>query len=747
APLSFPLRIEAGKGFHTVTAELVRDGKPVRIYHSGFWMRDLGYLASGSKLGVGSDFFTLDGAPLPVVGTTYMSSDVQRLFLLRPNAYVWDKDMTQIHGAGLNMLRTGLWSAWDRTLAPDGGMNEATLRSIEAFLMCARHNNLPVQFNIFAFLPEVLSGTAGYTNPVAVRAQQQFTRSIVQRFRDVPFLAWDLVNEPSFNANLWSTTPMPDDPYEASAWRAWVAKKYPDQAALFAAWGAPASGTRRATFPQQQVDTPAQFAVDPLALPAAKDFLPDSVRGGANPLKVYDYYLFTQDAFVDWVAKLRGTIRDTGSKQLITVGQEERGPGERLSPVFYADQIDFTADHTWWSTDAILWASLVAKVPGKPMLIQETGEQRRVEQDAHLRLPHEVEAWQVERKLALSFAQGAGAIEWLWNVNAYMPNDNEITIGAVRVDGTEKMEADVFSGFAKFAGEHREVYGVITPPETVVLMPQAIQYSGMNALAGDSQQRAIRALCYADHMPARMVAENRIGDLHSAQFPDPKLVILPSPQALREDTWQALLAYVDRGGHLAITGPVGRDEHWQTVDRLSALGVAAKESPLIVDETEFTIPGIEAPGKTASAGTGAVAKASYSYAVQLLPVAVLEFGDGQRVHTLRHGNGEIIWASDPLEMASNYEAAAAFYKYALARAGVAPVFDEVGPLSEGVVAFPTILPDAVLYSFASDSLEDHAVDIKDRMTGAHIAFTLKAQRGAMVLLRKSDGQVLAKYGY
>ncbi|HEY0795085.1 MAG TPA: hypothetical protein VGD64_04820, partial [Acidisarcina sp.] len=47
APLSFPLRIEAGKGFHTVTAELVRDGKPVRIYHSGFWMRDLGYLASG----------------------------------------------------------------------------------------------------------------------------------------------------------------------------------------------------------------------------------------------------------------------------------------------------------------------------------------------------------------------------------------------------------------------------------------------------------------------------------------------------------------------------------------------------------------------------------------------------------------------------------------------------------------------------------------------------------------------------
>ncbi len=47
------------------------------------------------KLTVGTDYFQLDGKPLPVVGTTYMSSDVSRMYLMQPNAYVWD----QRHGA------------------------------------------------------------------------------------------------------------------------------------------------------------------------------------------------------------------------------------------------------------------------------------------------------------------------------------------------------------------------------------------------------------------------------------------------------------------------------------------------------------------------------------------------------------------------------------------------------------------------------------------------------------------------
>ena len=131
--LTLPASAEGGRGFHTVEATLIRDGKPLRIYRSGYWMRDWDYLLSGPKLTVGSDYFQLDGKPLPVVGTTYMSSDVSRMYLMLPNAYVWDHDMAQIRAAGLNMIRTGLWTAWKPELAANGQMSEDALRTVEAF--------------------------------------------------------------------------------------------------------------------------------------------------------------------------------------------------------------------------------------------------------------------------------------------------------------------------------------------------------------------------------------------------------------------------------------------------------------------------------------------------------------------------------------------------------------------------------------------------------------------------------------
>ena len=66
-------------------------------------------------------------------------------------------------------------------------------------------------------------------------------------------------------------------------------------------------------------------AQDPFALPDAGAFGFDAVRSGYNPLKVYDYFLFTQSIFTDWVKRTRDVIRAQGSTQLITVGQEEYG--------------------------------------------------------------------------------------------------------------------------------------------------------------------------------------------------------------------------------------------------------------------------------------------------------------------------------------------------------------------------------------------------------------------------------------
>jgi len=120
------------KGLQIIEARLL-EGSAIRaIYHSAFWIRDEDYLRSGPTLGVNDDYFTIDGRPLAVVGTTYMSSEVQRLYFDHPNVYVWNSDLGLIHSAGLNMIRTGWWTGWDKLCDESGRPYERTLRTMEA---------------------------------------------------------------------------------------------------------------------------------------------------------------------------------------------------------------------------------------------------------------------------------------------------------------------------------------------------------------------------------------------------------------------------------------------------------------------------------------------------------------------------------------------------------------------------------------------------------------------------------------
>ena len=126
---------------------------------------------------------------------------------------------------------------------------------------------------------------------------------------------------------------------------------------------------------------------------------------------------------------MHDTIRATGSQQLVTVGQDEGGIQDRLSPAFWGESVDFTTNHSWWQNDLILWDSLAAKQPGEAMLIQETGLQRELNIDEIARRTTESEAALLERKVAASFIQGSGAIEWLWNTNSDMTESNKTPSG------------------------------------------------------------------------------------------------------------------------------------------------------------------------------------------------------------------------------------------------------------------------------------------------------------------------------
>lgn len=710
-PLAYPAPME--KGLHIITAQLAVDGKVRATYHSAFWIRDLDYLRSGPKLSVNEDYFELDGKPLAVIGTTYMSSDVQRLYFDHPNVYVWDRDLRQIHDAGLNMIRAGWWTGWDKFADENGVPYERTLRTLEAYLMTARKYGLPVQFNFFAFLPEVLAGVNPYLDPEALRKQKTLVDSVAARFHDVPFLAYDLINEPSFSKHLWTMRPN-GDWIETQKWNDWLNKHYSSREALAAAWNVPIT-TVQGT----------------IALPEDADFAPRGMYEGHNSLKIYDYEMFAQESFAGWVRAIGDGIRDAGSSQLITVGQDEGGFQDRLSPAFFSTYVDFTTNHSWWQNDSILWDSLVAKQPGKAMLIQETGLQRELNLDESSRRTPENEAALFERKVAMSFVQGSGAIEWLWNTNSYMTEGNETPIGALRADGTEKPEATVMRDFAKFAAALSPHLQNPQPAQVAIIASQAAQYSAIGDMQIQAERKSVRALAYYDHLTPYLIYENHIEEMGS-----PKLAILPSAQALGEDGWQQLLKYVDRGGNLLITGPVDRDKHWQRINRAAQFIPGSTTWPLTFHNAiQFLRVNPES-----------IIPLSFDQQSQTW-LQTAQLGDGSTSYQeVVHGKGRIIWTSWPIELAQRDDAAGQLYRYVTGELGIDPLF-EATALSAGIMCYPIQLENSVLYVIVSDNAETEQVELRDRTTGAELNFLLPGEHAALALVGKKEKSVIAKYGF
>ncbi len=699
-----------GKSQYTIEAKLMEGTKVRAIYRSGFWVRDDAWLRTGSGVSANKDFFELDFKPMAVIGTTYMSSEVQRLYFQYPNVYVWDKDLAQIRERGLNMIRSGWWTGWDKICDENGTPNEHALRTFEAFLMTARKHSLPVQWNFFAFLPDVLGGENPYLDPEAVRRQQNLISTFVKRYQDIPWLIWDFINEPSISKRLWTMRPN-GDPIELEKWNEWLNKRYRSKSALAAAWNVPASSVK-GTVP----------------LPDDAEFTARGAYVGKNSLKVYDFYVFAQDVFSEWVKALRDVVRNTGSKQLVTVGQDEGGIQDRLSPAYWGKHVDFTTNHSWWQNDHIVWDSLMAKQPGKALMLQETGLQRELHFNEVARRTTESEAALLERKIAASFIQGGGAIQWLWNTNSYMTESNETPIGAVRTDGTEKEEATVLRDFATFAKSLHPHLVNPQPPQIAIVTSQAAQFSVINDMQLEAQRKAVRTLLYQNRLPAYAIAENQLENLGS-----PKLVLLPSPQNLTDEAWKLLLKYVEGGGKLLITGPVERDEHWQVTKRADALEPDATAEPLVYHNAALRI------GERPIQLTFDQQKQNQAES--------LRFKDGSTFKDISHGSGRIFWAAYPVEMSEGTQAAAILYAYVAAEAKVEAAFELLTPLTPGVLVYPIVLEDVVMYILISDDAEDAKIDLRDKQTGAKLTLPLAAQHAAIAVIDKSKKSIVAKYGF
>jgi hypothetical protein len=717
ADLDAPFHKALPAGFYTVSAVLKESGKFREFYENGFWVENPKALDSGPVLAVKDDFLTRDGAPFFPVGTNYFTTEENGWDFSGPrNAWIWDKDFDEMSRHGVTFVRTGVWMPNGRFIeAGTGGANERFLRNFEAFLLCAQKHKIAVNFTFFAFSPH--SGIDfresrdaalpnPYTDPNSVRIQQSYIRSIVERFRNVPWLSYDLINEPSFSnpRHIFKGNYPNGDATEIAAWRKWLRQKYEGNLrALADAWSV----------------TPEQLAsFDSVPLPSIDDITYERYRK-AQEVRALDYGLFAQDMFSDWVKEMVALIRATGSKQLIDVGQDEGGVTDRVLNQFYGGAgVSFTTNHTYWQDDALLWDSIVAKRPGTPNITGETGYQPVWASDGTWRYDEFSGLGLIERKWALGFAAGSsGALQWDWA--------REVDFGMQRSDGSAKVWETLMRDLGEFAQKAAPLATALDLPDVAIVLPQSNQLSVANALAVEAQQNAVRALYGYARSDAYAVGEYQIDLLGS-----PKLIILPSPFGLTQTAWQAIEDRVKAGSVLIVTGPWDNDAHMHATARQDSVGIPYTDEPLTVRDSVVHLAG------------GDEALSFGGNKTTLLSRAVLP--DQSDWAEKPFGKGKILFAALPLELNDNLHAVGAVYSYALKVAGILPAYT-TKVSDPGIMICPTRFPNATLYVLTSESNQTQ-VDFTDTRSGKSFSGELKSGRATIILVGV-DGKLLATYNW
>jgi hypothetical protein len=710
--LKFPDAVGLKPGLYKLNATLNSSHRAL-THSNAFWIYDEALLARGKPLTVDKHFFYRDGQVFPVTGTTYMASDKHRRFLFESNPFVWDRDFREMQAAGVNMIRTGIWTGWKKYMPEPGKVNEAILRAFDAFLLTAHKYDIPVIFNFFAFLPETWGGENAYLDPRSVKAQQQFISAFADRCRHVDDVIWDFINEPSFCSPkfLWNCRPNYDT-HEKVAWAAWLKQRYP----------ANSDEERRDQLQLLWRNT----TDDLLDLPRLQDFESANLIDERMPLKTLDYRLFAQEMFIRWVRQVTPAIRSNGNtKQLITVGQDEGGLSDSPNPQFFAREIDFTSMHNWWLNDDLVWDSVLAKTPGKLNLMEETGVMfyEKADGGGSWRSEEEV-SHLLERKLALAFAaDSAGFIEWIWNTNPYMNSTNEVGIGFHRVDGSAKPELEPFLRIAKFMSQYGHHLKDRAPEPAAMVIPHSQMFSPRSS-AHEATRRCVRAMYYHCGVPMQAVSEYTAQD-YTGQA---KLIVVPSPRVLTKQCWAWLMQERLRGTMIAVSGPIDSDDHWIPGRKL--FGYEAKGEP--VKESEFVTIG----------NRDYVVRYEGEEMQRLEKAVISPPPQSARPITFVSGPG-IIWSMLPLELGDSMPALAAFYRLALARARIAPVFTAI-PRTPAVLVLPSLFRDVVLYTFVSETDRDTRMQLTHLESRTRFSVLVPAQRTSMVLLERKTGKIIGR---
>lgn len=444
----------------------------------------------------------------------YFAFGDRPIFLLGSQTY-WGQN-------GSVTARSPLAFARDFTLMQDYGLHFSRLfvpfktdsdrRQSDAMVQLAQQHRV-----VFYHTPN-LSNTIA---PAELAEETAAAKTIGERYREVPWLAVDICNEPTVAV---------EDAKLAAPFNDYLRERYQTTEALRQAWGAP------------DVEL-GQVKLEPLS-------------DRWNDLRSYDTQRFMALVQQRWADANRAAIRGVDPTRLVSVGQMQGfGDSHKVwDPPLCQANLDFSDRHYYGppAGQPSQLKDIDQRVLGKPLIQGECGAKDHPTfassdpwgmGDDDERFSH-----RFEYLVHHAFGLGAAALStWHWRD----PMEGIFPCGQVRMDRVPRPSASVMRSLAFTFGRLRPVFET---PQVVLVVPETHRLGGSRMAVTAAIHRAEDVLisCQVDF---GVISESRLGDL-PVQV---KALVYPVPYCPPDEVVAKLRQFVERGGFLYFSGDISYD--------------------------------------------------------------------------------------------------------------------------------------------------------------------------------------------
>ncbi|MBE5875779.1 MAG: hypothetical protein E7290_02685 [Lachnospiraceae bacterium] len=670
---------------------------------------------------ISTDYCLVDGNITAILGTTYFVTDVYRECFYNMNTWLCNQEMTQLAALGFNVLRSGNWTYIAEFYEEDGCISTRGIRALQAYFILAARHGFTVQFALGNVMLNQWDTSRSPIHDKNMRRKcMTYVRSFAMNFCGYPNVTLDIVNEPSYSIKgAWSPGKPSEEPGELTRYREWLQEKYQDISALRNAWGESSSALK---------------SFEDITMPDTVLFSRRLYRTEQryNYTPVADFFSFARDEFLAWTAEVRANIKKYAPNMTVIMGRDETLRIPAQQDEILAGNIDMVCWHQWHSNADIIYEYLMNKVRGKLCVAQELGMYKYDDVCAGKRHSDEEMADKLIKKLLYSFGN---FVQWQAHDDPFMFELSENSLGLYRADmsPTPSVQATKDLITAEKKMQHLMQGRDDNKTKILTVYNTSYYFSVDHPLAQTGIRNHILALYYHMKEQADFLPEHLFYKCNASAIGNPKLIILPGMQTLRQEVWQELLDYVRNGSVVFISGCIdknpyfGQDAKLSLIDNNYRTRKVRNFEKLVLGDKEYVLD------FRALSGYGDISNLLYC-------------GDSldNRITEYTVGKGSILYCPYPIELSSNTEAVCACYEYAIEKAHAQNEIYRICHANSNIVFAATAYQDCTVYTLINEGFAD-TVSFTDLRSNQQFTISVDADCGCKLWI-DSSGNILETFG-